>query len=146
MDDLDDLLRRVQRLAQLEPDRPFTDARLEVADDLEVDVRLEQGETDLVEDLVDVLLAQAASAAETLEDPVEPVGKRFEHAGSEVRGCGPARDAPQLWPLAPEMVRRLSTDGHTRDPGRGALEVGGRSGVRNRAERTTRPSCTSTSG
>ena len=56
MDDLDDLLGRVQRLAQLEPDRTLADARLEAADDLEVDVGLEQCEADLVEDLVDVLV------------------------------------------------------------------------------------------
>ena len=83
MDDLDDLLRGVERLAQLEADRPLADAGLEVADDLEVDVGFEQRESDLAEDLVDVLLTKAATASEPLEDAIESVGQGLEHARAE---------------------------------------------------------------
>ena len=41
-------------------DGPLADAVEHRADDLEVDVRLEQGDADLAQDLVDVLLAEAA--------------------------------------------------------------------------------------
>ena len=54
VDDLDDLLRRAERLGELRADAALPDAGDEVPDDLEVDVGLEQGEADLAEDLVDV--------------------------------------------------------------------------------------------
>src|SRR5262249_8015691 len=110
VDDLDDLLRGVQRLVQLEPDRPFADARLEAADDPEVDVGLEEREPDLVQDFVDVLLAKAAAATQPLEDPVESVRECLEHAGSEVNGSGSAPGfrlharTPQFWPFDPVTV------------------------------------------
>ena len=43
------------------------------ADDLEVDVRLEQRQADLPQDLVDVVLAEPAAPAQALEDAVEAV-------------------------------------------------------------------------
>ena len=79
VDDLDDLLRRVQRLRQVHADGALADAVEHRADDLEVDVRLEQRDPDLAQDLVDVLLAEPPLAAELLEDPVEPVGQCLEH-------------------------------------------------------------------
>ena len=60
---------------QVGADGPLADAGDEAPDDREVDVGLEQGETDLAEDLVDIGLAQAALAAELLEDAVETVGE-----------------------------------------------------------------------
>ena len=49
----------LRRLAQLLADAALADAGDEVLDDLEVDVGLEQGEADLAQDLVDVVLAAA---------------------------------------------------------------------------------------
>ena len=60
---------------QLGADGALADAGDEAADDLEVDVGLEQGEADLAQDLVDLGLAEAALAAEALEDPVEAIGQ-----------------------------------------------------------------------
>ena len=68
------------------------------ADDAEVDVGLEQGEADLAEDLVDVGLAEAALAAEALEDPVETVGQRLEHAVGQRTG--------PLFPASNQAVSR----------------------------------------
>ena len=57
------------------PTALLADAGDEAADDLEVDVGLEQGEADLAQDLVDLGLAEAAPAPEALEDAVETVGE-----------------------------------------------------------------------
>ena len=75
VDDLDDLLGRVQRLGEVLADGPLPDAGLEAADHPEVDVGLEQGEADLAEDLVDVGLGQASLAPEAREDAVETVAE-----------------------------------------------------------------------
>ena len=84
-----DLLGGVQRLGELDADGLLADPGDEAADDLEVDVGLEQGEADLAEDLVDVGLGQAALAAKPLEDAIEPVGECLEHAVGQ--RTGPAR-------------------------------------------------------
>ena len=68
-------------------DGALADAVEHPADDLEVDVRLEQGDPDLAQDLVDVLLAQAPLAPEPLEDPVEPVRQCLEHEGPMPTGA-----------------------------------------------------------
>ena len=107
VDDLDDLLRRVQRLRQVHPDGALADAIEHRADDLEVDVRLEQGDADLPQDLVDVLLAEPPLAAELLEDPVEPVRQCLEHEG----------------PMLP--ARRLSVQPAVDGSARGAEDVFG---------------------
>ena len=99
MDDLDDLLCRVERLAQLEPDGALANARLHAADDLEVDVGLEQGEPDLAQDLVDVFLAQVAATAQPLENPIESVGQRFEHAEVEATRRSMAPSPPDRSPV-----------------------------------------------
>src|SRR5206468_3857150 len=75
VDDVDDLLRRVERLGDLDADGALPDAGDEVADNLEVDVGLEEGEPDLAQHLVDLGLTEATLAAEALEDPVEAIGE-----------------------------------------------------------------------
>ena len=86
VDDVDDLLRRVQRLVELDPDAPLPDPGDQPADDLEVDVGLEQGQADLAQDLVDIVLAEAAAPAHALEDPVEAVRQCLEHEGAMLPG------------------------------------------------------------
>ena len=58
---------------QIGADGPLADAGHEALDHGEVDVGLEERETDLAQDLVDIGLAQAALAAELLEDSVETI-------------------------------------------------------------------------
>ena len=64
VDDLDDLLAGRQALEDLVADRPLADARDEVLDDLEVDVRLEERETDLAHGGIDVGFADPAAAGQ----------------------------------------------------------------------------------
>ena len=80
---------------QLGADGLLADARDEAADDPDVDVGLEQGDADLAQHLVDVVLGQAALAAEPLEDAVEAVGQCVEHA---------ARQATWYSTVAPSRV------------------------------------------
>ena len=51
----------------------------EVAGDVEVDVGLEEGEADLAEGVVDVLVGEGALAAEGLEGALEFFGEVFKH-------------------------------------------------------------------
>ena len=67
VDDADDLLAGGEALEDVGADRPLADAGHEVLDDLEVDVRLEQGEPDLAHRGVDVGLADAAAAGQVGE-------------------------------------------------------------------------------
>src|SRR5439155_8597786 len=83
VDDLDDLLGRAEALGQVGADALLADARHHALDDLEVDVGLEQGQADLAQDLVDLGLAQAATAAQAPEDAIEAIGQGLEH--EEVR-------------------------------------------------------------
>src|SRR5581483_1882562 len=73
VDDLDDLLSGREALRQVEPERPLLYPLGELPGDPDVDVGLEQGDADLAQDLVDVLFAQAAAAAQAGEDGVETV-------------------------------------------------------------------------
>ena len=73
VDDLHDLLRGRNRLRDLLALGALLDVRDEVLDDLEVHVRLEQGEADLAHRLGDRLLVEAALLAEVAEDALEPV-------------------------------------------------------------------------
>ena len=57
----------------------------EVADDLEVDVGLQQRQPDLAQAGLDVLLVERLDAAEGLEDAGEPVRETFEHVASLAR-------------------------------------------------------------
>ena len=75
VDDLDDLLRGVQGLGDLDTDGALTDTTDEVADNGEVDVGLEEGEADLTQHLVDVGGREGHPFAEPGEDAVETVGE-----------------------------------------------------------------------
>jgi hypothetical protein len=74
VDDLDELLRRVQVLRQLRADGLLLDALDERPHDADVHVGFEERHADLTRDLVDVLLAEASARAEATEDSVETVG------------------------------------------------------------------------
>ena len=79
VDDLDDLLGRVQRPADLGAAGALLDRRDEVLDHGQRDVGLEQGEPDLARGGVDVGLGEPALAAEVLEGVGEAIGERGEH-------------------------------------------------------------------
>ena len=72
-------------------DRPLADARDEVLDDLEVDVRLEQRQPDLAHGGIDVGLADPAAAGQRAEGLAQPVAEGVEHGPGQdsVRGGGP---------------------------------------------------------
>ena len=94
VDDLDDLLARAQVLGQLEAHAPRPDRLGEPADDADLDVGLEQGGSDLAEDLVDVGVAQPAPAAEAGEDPLESVGQALEHGALRLQDADRCGGAP----------------------------------------------------
>ena len=79
VDDLDDLLGRVQRLADLLAAGPLLDRGDELLDHGQRDVGLEQRDPDLARGGVDVGLGEPALAAEVLEGVGEAVGERGEH-------------------------------------------------------------------
>ena len=79
VDDLDDLLGGVQRLADLGAAGALLDRRDEVLDHGQRDVGLEQRQPDLAPGGVDVGLGQPPLAAEVLEGVGETIRKRGEH-------------------------------------------------------------------
>ena len=79
VDDLDDLLARVELLGDLDPERALLDRARELLDDLEVDVGLEQRETDLAHGLVDVVLGQRAALTDARQRALKLLRERIEH-------------------------------------------------------------------
>src|SRR5262249_37661708 len=79
VDDLHDLLARREALQDLVAERLLTDPAHEVADDGEVDVRLEQSQADLAHGTGDRLLVELAFLPEVAEGALELVGERVEH-------------------------------------------------------------------
>jgi len=73
VDDLDDLLRRVERLVHFPADTGGLYPFLESLDNVEVDVGFEQSEAYLAEDLVDVVFLQRSFATDTAENAFKPV-------------------------------------------------------------------------
>jgi len=66
----------------------------EVADDVEVDVGFEEGDANLAESFVDVLVGEGALAAEGLEGALEFFGEVFKHGLTSLQAsCGPTRTA-----------------------------------------------------
>src|SRR5688572_14165575 len=86
--DLDDLLARLEALEDVLAGGAFAHRPHELLDDLEVDVRLEQGEADLARGARDGLLVEARSLAQVAERVLEPVSERVEHGPSAYRACG----------------------------------------------------------
>ena len=78
VDDLDDLLRRVQRAADLVAERTLADLRGELLDDHERDVGVEQRAPDLADGAVHVRGRELALGAEVAEGLSEPVGEGAE--------------------------------------------------------------------
>jgi hypothetical protein len=78
-DDLDDLLRRRQTPEHVLPQRSIPHAIDERLDDLEVNVGLEQRETNLAERSLHVLRREPRLAAEALENVLKAIAQRFEH-------------------------------------------------------------------
>ncbi len=72
VDDLDDLLGGIEGGGQLDTHGLVADAGDHAADHADVDVGVEQGGADLLEDLVDVVLRQPSLAAQTLDDAFQP--------------------------------------------------------------------------
>ena len=79
VDDLDDLLRGVQRPGDLGTHRPLADPVGEHADGRQRDVGLEQRHPDLADGRGDVGLGQPALAAQALEGRGQSVGQGCEH-------------------------------------------------------------------
>ena len=77
--DLDDLLGRVERLAQLFANGSLANTTDHVLGDVEVDVGLEKRQPDLAQDVIDIVLIELSTAADAAEDPVEPVRECLEH-------------------------------------------------------------------
>ena len=79
MHDLDDLLARREALQHVLTESALLDGRSEVARDLEIDVGLEQRETDLAHGFRDRLFVETAATAEPAECRLELVGQGVEH-------------------------------------------------------------------
>ena len=79
VDDLDDLLSRVEGLGDLLGQRPLAHPAGELADDGQGDVGVEQGAADLADGGVDVRLGQPPLAPQVLEGRGEAVGEGGEH-------------------------------------------------------------------
>ena len=77
--DLHDLLAGGEALEHIGTDRAFPNARHEVLDDLEVDVRLEQRQADLAHGGVDVGLADPAAAGQAVERLAQSLAEGVEH-------------------------------------------------------------------
>ncbi len=74
VDDVDDLLGRCQALENVGAGSLLTDGGDELLDDAVVDVRFEQGETNLAKGFVEVLLRDRATAAELPENALQLIG------------------------------------------------------------------------
>ena len=84
-DDLDDVLRRGQGVEHLGVKAALLRARHELLDHLEVDVGFEHGHAHLAHGGVDVVLGQAALAAQAREDALQAIGKVIEHEAPLLR-------------------------------------------------------------
>jgi hypothetical protein len=77
--DLDDLLARLDAVQHVGPQRALAHASHELLDNLEVDIRLEQRETNLAQGDVEVGLGDLGLASQTGSDRLETRGQGFEH-------------------------------------------------------------------
>ena len=95
VDDLDDLLGRVERAGHFRAERALAHVARERANHADRDVGVEEGATDLANRRVDVCFAQAALSAEVAEGRGEAIGEVGEHLvpfgwGSYKSTCAPA--------------------------------------------------------
>ena len=79
VDDLDDLLRRVEGGEDFLAERFFLDRLDEALDHFEVDVGFEEGDADFAQGGFHVLRGEFALAAQVFEDPLQFVAKVIEH-------------------------------------------------------------------
>src|SRR5262249_15610368 len=92
MDDLDDLLGRVERRGDLLRGGPFLYPRDEFPGHRQGHVRLEQDKADLPAGRVDIRRPQPAPGSPRGKDRAQPVGECLEHA-LQARAC---RQAPRV--------------------------------------------------
>src|SRR3954465_7742569 len=124
VDDLDDLLARVELADDLGAEAALLDGRRELLDDLEVHVGLEQREADLAHGLVDVVLGQRPMGADVGERLLELLGKGVEHWIASVRRnarhAARHREVPSVTP----HVRIPTPTDCGAHPGRGPRRAG----------------------
>src|SRR5581483_3671956 len=84
----DEMLLGSERAEDFLSERLLLDVIDKVADDADIDVGLEQGETDLPEGFLDIAFGDAPVPAKFLEDPFESVAKRVEHRSDALDSRG----------------------------------------------------------
>ena len=110
VDHLDDLLARVQPAEHLQAQGSLAHARHELLDDLEVDVRLEQGKPNLAQRDVEVGLGDAGLAAQALGDRLQARGEGLEHGWTDVgRALAMGRRVKRL----PILAHAQSANSHS---------------------------------
>ena len=80
VDDLDDLLRRVEGCEDFLAERLFPDGFDELFDDFEMNVGFEQGDADFAEGDVHILRGEFALAAKVFEDLLQFIAEILEHS------------------------------------------------------------------
>src|SRR5918912_154612 len=126
MDDLDDLLGRVQPLEDIRTERLLLDRLDELPDDLEADVGLKQRDPDLAQCDLQVLLADLAPTPQLLEDGGQPIRQTLKHSRplllspliTTTGRCRPAhrRNRPRRSPTYRPASRRSPRTGSARRP------------------------------
>ena len=100
VDDLDDLLAGLDAIEHVGSERALAHAGDEVLDDLEVDVRLEQGKANLAQRDVEVGLGDLGLATQAVGDRLQARRQGFEHqiedrcGGSAPWAGGPESGCP----------------------------------------------------
>ena len=79
IDDVDDLLARIERAQHLLAERLLLDALDEFVGDVEIDVGFEQGGADLLQAILDVGFGDAALAAHVFHGIRDAADDAFEH-------------------------------------------------------------------
>jgi len=80
MDDLDDLLTRLQALLNFRADGALFDAAHEILDDWQSDIGFQERHAYLTHRGLDIFFRQFADAPQSIEDALKPVSQLFEHA------------------------------------------------------------------
>jgi len=109
IDDLDHLLRRIERTGDFRTLRPRLDAVDERPHDGQGDVGFQECEPDLAGRRVDIGISQAAFAAQVFERTGQPVGQRVKHG---------VQSFTFRWRSPPRRARRLRAARRPRPPAR----------------------------